>query len=425
MDEATTATANGWPGGATSETGEQRREVWPDPPGAAALDGFPGELVGTVLPYTEADPAALLVQTLAAFGSVVGCRPHTMVGAQRHGVNLFAAIVGRSAKARKGDSWAPIRRLFELAEPDWASGRVKSGLSSGEGLVWQVRDADEKTGDAGESDKRLLVVEPEFSRVLKVASREGNILSTTLRDAWDGRDLGSLTTRTPTRATRPHVTLLAHVTLEELRRDLTATDAANGFGNRFLWIAARRRQLLPSPPRFEGHEIDRLGRELGKRIAFASQVDWLYRSGAAEEVWAELYRGELAEEGSGLVGSLTARSEAQVLRLSALYALLDGAKVVSAEHIGSAIALWRYSVASVRHIFGGSLGDKTADAILRALRETAPGSLARTEISGLFSRHVGVDRIELALGVLERAGVAQPRSVPTAGRPREEWFACA
>jgi hypothetical protein len=230
-----------------SELSERSAERWPSPPGPQAFDGLAGEIVETIQPYSEADPAALLVQMLAAFGCAAGRRPHAMVGATRHGTNLFATVVGRSAKSRKGDSWTPNERLFSIADPEWVSKRIKSGLSSGEGLVKQVRDAVEKDDDPGEVDKRLLVVEPEFARVLKMASREGNVLSTTLRDAWDGRDLGSLTKSSEMRATAPHVSLIAHVTAEELRRELTATEAANGFANRFLFVAARRAQLLPSP----------------------------------------------------------------------------------------------------------------------------------------------------------------------------------
>lgn len=402
------------------EISEGSAERWPAPPGGAAFDGLAGEIVATIEPYSEADPAALLVQMLAAFGCAVGRRPHAMVGATRHGTNLFATVVGRSAKSRKGDSWTPNERLFSIADPEWVSTRIKSGLSSGEGLVKQVRDAVEKDDDPGEADKRLLVVEPEFARVLKMASREGNVLSTTLRDAWDGRNLGSLTKSSEMRATTPHISLIAHVTAEELRRELTATEAANGFANRFLFVAARRAQLLPSPPRFAGPEIDRLGGKIRERLYAASQVDWIFRTPEAEELWDSSYRTELAEEGYGLVGALTARSEAQVLRLSMVYALLDGSKVVRPEHVLSALAVWRYSAASVHHFFGDSLGNAVADRILEQLRLA---SLTRTEISGLFSRHQDAIRIEGALNELERAGLAVKRLVETSGRPREEWSA--
>ena len=48
--------------------------------------------------------------------------------------------------------------------------RMSTGLSSGEGLIWTLRDP---TGqDPGNPHKRLLVLEPEFASVLKAASRE-------------------------------------------------------------------------------------------------------------------------------------------------------------------------------------------------------------------------------------------------------------
>ena len=49
------------------------------------------------------------------------------------------AIVGDTAKARKGTSWGHVRRLMSVADVEWTANRIFSGLSSGEGLIWQVR----------------------------------------------------------------------------------------------------------------------------------------------------------------------------------------------------------------------------------------------------------------------------------------------
>jgi hypothetical protein len=193
--------------------------------------------------------------------------------------------------------------------------------------------------------------------------RDGNILSTTVRDAWDGRPLGSLTKSTPTRASEQHISVIAHITEEELRRELSATDAANGFANRFLWVAARRVQLLPAPPSFNGNAIASAARYLGECIESASRCAAIERTREAEELWDEVYCDELARERRGLVGALCARSEAQTLRLSALYALLDGDQRIRHAHIEAALELWRYSVRSVEHVFGDALGDPIADRI--------------------------------------------------------------
>jgi Protein of unknown function (DUF3987) len=120
---------------------------------------------------------------------------------------------------------------------------LSTGLSSGEGLIWTLRDP---TGqDPGAVDKRLLVVEPEFASVLKAASREISTLSPTLRSAWDGRPLAVLTRTAPARATNAHVSIIGHITQTELRRYASAIEIANGLLNRFLLLGVSRVRLLP------------------------------------------------------------------------------------------------------------------------------------------------------------------------------------
>ena len=81
---------------------------------------------------------------------------------------------------------------------------------------------------------------------------------------------------------------------------------------------------------------------------------------------SDLHR--IAEEQPGLLGAITARAEAQVLRLSCLYALLDKTSTVNVQRLNAAYALWRYCEDSARHIFGEMLGDPLADELRRMLR---------------------------------------------------------
>ena len=131
-------------------------------------------------------------------------------------------------------------------------------MSSGEGLVYPVRDAttknviDKKTkeitteiDDPGSTDKRLLVQESEFSGALRVMRREGNTLSRVVRDAWDRYVLEFMTKNSRIRAEGAHISIVGHITTEELKRELTATDMANGFANRFLFSCAKRSKELP------------------------------------------------------------------------------------------------------------------------------------------------------------------------------------
>jgi hypothetical protein len=148
--------------------------------------------VAKLSPETEADPVAILSQLLVAFGAAAGRGSWFQVEATRHYPNEFLVLVGDSAKARKGSSWDRVWRLITGADPS-IDKRILTGLSSGEGLIWAVRDPTA----TDPTDRRLLAIEPEFASVLKSTAREISTLSPTLRSAWDGRPLQLLTRTAP------------------------------------------------------------------------------------------------------------------------------------------------------------------------------------------------------------------------------------
>jgi hypothetical protein len=382
-------------------------------------------------PHTESDPAALLFQFLVAFGNCVNGGPHYLVENTRHPGRLFAAIVGESAKARKGTSWQQIRAIFDAADKVWAA-KVTGGLSSGEGLIWAVRDPIIKAGkdgvetvvDDGETDKRLLVVEGELASALKSAGRESNILSGVLRNAWDSGQLCNLTKNSPAKATNAHISVIGHITLPELRRTLTETDQQNGFANRFLWICARRSKLLPDGGCLADSDHGRLCQRVAVALAEARKISRLTRTPRAGQLWHRIY-AELANERPGLAGAITSRAEAQVLRLSVLYAMLDGAGTIDVPHLLAARECWRYAEDSARFIFGDKLDNAEAEAIRVALAQAGDSGMARKEIGELFSGHLGKAELTEALEQLRKCQLAHAVELPTAGRPVERWFAGA
>jgi hypothetical protein len=123
-----------------------QRDEWPPPLGGAAHYGVIGDYVRAVELHTEADPAAVLTQTLVCVGSALGRNPHFVVEDTRHGTNLFALIVGDTASARKGTALGRARALVQAADPDWAeANHGEGGLSTSEGLIQAVRDDARKT----------------------------------------------------------------------------------------------------------------------------------------------------------------------------------------------------------------------------------------------------------------------------------------
>jgi hypothetical protein len=387
----------------------------------AAFRGLAGDVVRAIQPHTEADPAGLLLTLLACVGSSVNSAPHALADGAEHPARLNVVLVGETSRARKGTAHAQIRRVMRHADPGWSDERTVGGLGSGEGLIAAVAD----TGEGPARDKRLLVFEPEFSRVLNVAAREGCTLSQTVRQAWDTGDLSVITRKDPLRVTRAHVSVIGHVTLEELRRRLTDTEAANGFANRFLFGLVRRARLLPSGGNLEESEVSDFGRRVRAALERFRRLTRLRRSHEAEVLWKELYEQMAMDLTGGLAGAITARAEAQVLRLSVVYAGLDGSSEIDESHLEAAWAVWQFCERSAAYIFESATGDEVADRLLRALREAAPAGLDGTQQRDLFGRHVSGDRLANARQHLEDLGLAETVTEGTGGRPRIITFANA
>jgi hypothetical protein len=402
---------------------------YPSPLARDAFVGPLGALVQLIGPASEADPAALLAQALVLFGNVIGRGPHLVAESRPHYSNLFVAIVAASSKGRKGSSLAQMMRPFREVDEHWTRERQVSGLSSGEGLIWAVRDAipaelHGKGGDAGVTDKRLLVVEEELGGVLANMARQGNTLSAVTRSAWDTGELRALTKNTPARSTGAHVSVIGHVVREELVRNLSATEQANGFANRFLWVSARRSKCLPFGGTVDERDIAAIARELSAAIDGCRKMGELPLSWspAARELWIDVYP-ELSEGRPGLLGAVTSRAEAQVLRLSLVYALTQASREISLSHLHAGLAVWSYCASSAEYIFGASLGDPLSDRVLTILRGAGKGGVTRRELLRELGGHTSAAALAQALGRLVEENVAEPREQrDTGGRPSERWM---
>jgi hypothetical protein len=383
---------------------------WPEPLHADAFHGVAGELVRAIEPESESDPAALLLQFVVAFGNMVGRGPYVKIEGDQHHTNEFLVLVGVTSGGRKGTSWGRIRNVMKTTDEHWTDNCLLSGLGSGEALIEALND----------SDHRRLVYEPEFARVLTVLSREGTTLSSAFRQTWDSGTADiKVRGRGEVHVRGAHLSAVMHITRDELRRKLSDTELANGFANRFVYVCVARSKELPfggDDPRYglttrRLFEVTDRARKLGNtRIRLDSE---------ASTLWEQQYH-DLTTGRPGLLGNVTARRAPHVLRFALIYALLDGAEEIRAEHLRAALAVWRYCEDSARYIFGDSVGDPVADTILRELR--ADGRLTRSEISIRLGRNKPAAELERGINVLIEHGVIRKGESGSSGGRPVTWY---
>jgi hypothetical protein len=220
------------------------------------------------------------------------------------------------------------------------------------------------------------------------------------------------------KATDAHISIIGHITRDELLMELSNNDKVNGFGNRNLWLCVKRSKFLPDGGDWDHLVLGPLIGRLKGVVEFGRKVGEMRRDPDARALWHAVYP-QLSGERAGLFGSLTSRAEAHVLRLSCIYALLEPSAEVQRRHIEAALALWKYCEDSARAIFGNTLGNYVADQILKALRK-APEGLTRNDLRDLFGRHRSSEEIGGALQIL--GTLVECEKEDTGGRPVERWF---
>lgn len=417
----------------TPDTEEVEIKDFPELPDAA-MYGLAGEFTKFVTEDSEADRSAVLSSFLALAGAAFGTACYAPVGPSKHYPRLYVAVAGASSRARKGTSLDPVKLLADVmhkSHQDLDKLKINpGGLVSGEGLTFAVRDASEdklensdEPKDPGVKDKRLLVVESELGSPLKAMRREGNTLSSTLRAAWDSGDLEPLTKYNRIRATNAHICLIGHITIPELKLLLSQNDIYNGLGNRILWVCARRRKLVPIPKPLDKSRLEIFANKFATVLATCRHRESIGNNeiGFGQKtasLWDTAYR-QITQDQLGMFGVITARAEAQVLRLSLTFALLDGASEISASHLNAALAFWSYCNESAQYLFGSGSENTDANKILEFLKS---GRKSQTEIYDLFGGNKDAATYGAALTHLQAVGridSSEDKSKP--GRPKKYW----
>nr|WP_218510912.1 DUF3987 domain-containing protein [Variovorax sp. dw_308] len=388
-------------------------------PSPDCLYGLVGEIAKAGSETTEANPYAIAANAMAYLSCAVGRGPYMPIGNTWHHTRLFTQHIGRSGEGRKGDAVALVKRIAHRVEEmdENAAPQIHAGgLSSREGLAFMIHDGyrEGKEEVPAIEDKRLLVIESEFVNILQQGKRDGNTLSSALRDCWDGGSLRPATKSNRLWASNPHVCLSVAITPSELISSIASKDLTNGFMNRFLPFWAERTKMLPFPKATSKEEVDRLAGKVLEVLNFCQAARWVERdtlrvelSSDAAKRWRTLYMGELNDRRHGeRINALIERRAPMLLRMAMLFALCDLSTTVEVPHLDAAVAWIRYSVESVKFVFASAADEvevaetnETAAKIVEFLE--AKGRVTRWQItSDCFKGHANKTRIDAALDEL-------------------------
>ncbi len=413
-----------------------RNAPHPDP---ACLYGLVGDVARAGGDTTEANPYAIAANFIAFMGCAVGRRPYMPIGNTWHHARMFMLHIGRSGRGRKGDAVSLIGRIeraLKALNQDSTPQVHRGGLSSREGLVYLIHDGytEGKTEVEAILDKRLLVIESEFANILHQGKREGNTLSAALRDCWDGVSMKPATKSSRLWATDPHISMVGAVTPGELLGLMASRELTNGFANRFLMFWAERTKMVAFPRATRQEDVDALAARVLEVLTFCQAERWADKdkmrvefSPDARERYEVLYYGELNDNSAGeRITALIERRAPMLQRLAMLFALCDLTNTVEVHHIDAALAWVRYSVDSIKFVFGSAADEgevaetnDTAQKIVDFL--TAHQRVTRKQITvDCLKGHVNKTRIDAALDELlscnpPRITVQEERS--GAGRP--------
>ena len=363
--------------------------------------GIIGDLVNLIKNETEASSEAIYAQCLIFLGNLCDRKFYFQINGSSIYTNEYALVIGKTSKARKGTSLRACSYFFKKSWGDKFNSRIIRGISTGEGIVWALRDPvtiqqQDKQGklklkviDPGVTDKNAILIEEEFSKPLKNAKRETNNLSEVLRIAYDCENLQSLSKIQPAKVADPNISIIGHTTKEEFIQTLNSIEKDNGMLNRMLFIHSYRKNIISRPIGFdkiEGVESIVFDLILLKDFIEKSDSTEIIFSEDAQTWWDEFYNKHANQEDS-INENLKGRTEVHLLKLAMILAIADKEIIIDKIHLEKAKTLVDYSNTSIDYIFSNGIQTKNISSLVVGFIQSKGGSCTRSSISHeLFKR---------------------------------------
>ena len=390
-----------------------------------------GDLTRVVAPHVPWDPVALHVQLVVALGNYLGFAPHIPEGATLRRPNLFLALVGGTGSG-KGSSFAWAEWVLRHLDDRYLVDRTTTAVGSGQGLLAKITDTvftlnaagDEVVAIEGSDDKRVLYVEEELGQLFtRMLAQDG--IEKMITKAWDSGLLETTTKKESMRCEQPHVSIIGHITPDELFDRLEHRLVDNGFSNRWLYMLIKPTQVKFLEPRPE--DVPDLAEACailtGTIRSFSSSYDGqpFHLTSQAHDLFAATARHMADRHDTGAMAKQTARWRSTIFKFAMIYAAAEGTTAISDSHFLAARATYAYATRSARAFFGSMSGNENVDRFLSMWRADGYRNVTLTDITEMFSRNLTAVKRNAMLDRLRRDGlIAVETRVSSGGRPATE-----
>ncbi len=388
----------------------------PAAPTAETFQGHLGAMTRLIAPHVPWDPMAFLGQTIVAVGNWLGYRFHIAEEATKRRANLYLAVVGGTGSG-KGTSYRWTEWVMSALDEPYLRNRITTAVGSGEGLLAKITDPVYSTnarGDvvevmAGSDDKRVLYLEEELGQLfMKMISQDS--VEKMVTKAWDSAQLETTTKKESMVCATPHVSIIGHITPDELFTRLDHRLIDNGFSNRWLYLL-----IKPTQVKFTSTAPEEVGGLEALRAELCDNLRRFQRSGnddfvltpAAEDVYLDTARWLYDHPHTGAMLKQDVRWRPLMWKLSIVFAAADGTNKVEAEHFLAA-----------RAFFGAKSGNELVDRFMFMWRQTGYEPLTLSDIADMFSKNLNAYRRNVMLDILKRDGIIRIEpGAATKGRP--------
>jgi hypothetical protein len=332
--------------------------------------GILGESVRQLHPYTEGDPIGVFLSLVGMVSASVGNGTYVKVGNQRHPLLIWPVLAGRTSLGRKGTATGAAMELMEKVweTPNGEDGFLENNIlpgapSSGAALVKHVADMARKANwveeDSMEESPPLLpgfpvlMIEEEWAGVMKT-SRMDKDWGKNLRVAWQGATLTNIVKKPSecSEVKKSHIAIIGHVTPDEFRACLSASDVAGGSYNRLFIAYVQRCQSLPLADELPARTAEILADQIREGIEFGQKAKLIRLGADAKKYWVEeMYERLMSlSTTTHLVEAFAGRALPYVMRLAGLYAVMDLRHDINADDLKAAEALVEYMIQSIAFI---------------------------------------------------------------------------